>query len=51
MTLAPILSLTYRGIDFCDGCGVRLEPEARLSGLCPQCEATLPPGEGNEHES
>ncbi len=35
--------LTYRGLDRCDACGAPLEPEARLWGLCPACEAPAPP--------
>ncbi len=30
--------LTYRGLDWCDGCGAELAPEDRLSGLCVACE-------------
>lgn len=30
-------SLTFRGLDLCDGCGATLEPGDRLSGLCPAC--------------
>lgn len=30
--------LAFRGFEFCDGCGAKLEPESRLSGLCPACQ-------------
>ena len=36
--------LTYRGLDFCDGCGAALVPVDRLSGLCPKCR---PPARGS----
>ncbi len=32
------LSLTYRGLDWCDGCGAKLDAGDRLSGLCPECQ-------------
>ena len=28
------LPLTFKGLEWCDGCGVRLVPGDRLSGLC-----------------
>jgi hypothetical protein len=31
--------LIFRGLDLCDGCGARLEPGDRLSGLCETCQA------------
>ncbi len=34
--------LTFRGMDSCDGCGVRLEPGYRLCGMCATCLATAP---------
>ncbi len=36
------LPLTFRGLDLCDGCGTRLAPGDRLSGLCPTCSADPP---------
>jgi len=30
--------LTSRGLDWCDGCGTRLDPGDRLCGLCPACQ-------------
>ncbi len=30
-------TLTFRGLDLCDGCGSRLETWDRLCGLCPVC--------------
>ncbi len=35
----------------CDDCGHPLEPEARLYGLCAQCEGAVPPSTDDEHES
>jgi hypothetical protein len=32
------LTLTFRGLDLCDGCGTRLDAEDRLWGLCPSCQ-------------
>lgn len=34
----PPLSAGYRGIDFCDRCGVRLQSGEWLGGLCETCE-------------
>ncbi len=34
--------LTFRAMDLCDGCGIRLEPGYRLCGLCAACLATSP---------
>jgi hypothetical protein len=34
---AVTLPLTFQGLDLRDGCGARLEPGDRLSGLCPAC--------------
>ncbi len=31
--------MTYRGINFCDRCGKRLEDGQWLCGLCKRCEA------------
>ena len=31
------LTLTFRGLDLCDGCGTRLDPGDRLTGLCGAC--------------
>lgn len=31
------LSAGYRGIEFCDGCGARLDSGEWLSGLCGAC--------------
>ncbi len=31
------LGLTYRGLEWCDGCGAKLDPADRLAGLCPEC--------------
>ncbi len=48
-TRGDVLALTFRGLDLCDGCGIRLEPGERLAGLCPVClepkskAYTLPP--------
>ena len=39
------LPLTFRGLDLCDGCGTRLEPSDRLSGLCQACFAEPEQGE------
>jgi hypothetical protein len=33
----PVLTLTYRGLDLCDGCGVPLKPREQIGGLCPAC--------------
>jgi NMD protein affecting ribosome stability and mRNA decay len=41
MTHEP--DLTYRGLNFCDGCGTPLEPDKRLSGLCPRCQPSRKP--------
>ncbi len=30
--------MTYRGINFCDCCGKRLEEGRWLSGICAKCE-------------
>ena len=30
--------MTYKGIDFCDHCGQRLEERQWLVGLCRACE-------------
>jgi predicted amidophosphoribosyltransferase len=37
----PVLDLTFRGLDRCDGCGILLEPTDQLAGLCAQCKRTL----------
>ncbi len=37
VAVSESLALTFRGLDLCDGCGTRLEPGDRLSGLCPVC--------------
>ncbi len=37
------LPLTFRGLDLCDSCGARLEPEDQLWGLCPA--SAFPPAE------
>jgi hypothetical protein len=29
--------LTFQGLDLCDGCGTRLAPGGRLTGLCSAC--------------
>ena len=34
---AEPLTLTFRGLELCDGCGARLAPGDRLSGLSPAC--------------
>jgi hypothetical protein len=47
VTGPDVLDLTFRGLDLCDGCGARLEPGDRLSGLCPACLGAItkvPPG-------
>jgi hypothetical protein len=31
------LTLTFKGLDHCDGCGARLDRGDRLCGLCPAC--------------
>jgi hypothetical protein len=31
---------TFRGLEWCDGCGTRLDPGDRLFGLCPACLET-----------
>lgn len=30
-------ALTFKGLAWCDGCGAKLDPGDRLSGLCPAC--------------
>lgn len=30
--------LTFRGLEWCDGCGARLAPGDRLAGICPACQ-------------
>jgi len=37
-------ALTFRGLDLCDGCGTRLAPGDRLSGLCAACLDTIRAG-------
>ncbi len=32
------LSLTFLGLDLCDGCGIRLERGELLAGLCDCCQ-------------
>lgn len=32
------LDLTFRGLEWCDGCGNRLVSGDRLCGLCPDCQ-------------
>jgi hypothetical protein len=33
--------LTFHGLDVCDGCGTRLAPGGRLTGLCAACLARV----------
>jgi hypothetical protein len=35
------LPLTFHGLDVCDGCGTRLAPGGRLTGLYPACLACV----------
>ncbi len=35
--------LTYRGLDWCDGCGGLLQPGEWLSGLCAACQKPAEP--------
>lgn len=37
-TAKPPRSASYRGIDWCDRCGVRLGSGEWLGGLCKTCE-------------
>ncbi len=37
-------ALTFRGLDLCDGCGAKLDPGDRLSGLCRACQDTIREG-------
>jgi predicted amidophosphoribosyltransferase len=39
VTVSVTHPLSFRGLDLCDGCGTRLDPKGRLSGLCPACLA------------
>ena len=34
---AEPVTLTYRGLEWCDGCGARLKPGDQMGGLCPVC--------------
>ena len=40
--MIPDGGLTFRGMDFCDACGQRLEPRQRLAGLCERCARWKP---------
>ncbi len=31
----------YKGLDYCDECGAKLDPENRLWGLCADCARKL----------
>jgi predicted amidophosphoribosyltransferase len=42
--------LTYRGLDYCDGCGAPLAPRERLSGLCRACSKPTKRLEPHERE-
>jgi len=43
------VTLTFRGLDLCDGCGARLDAGDGLSGLCPVCRAPEATGCGPKH--
>ncbi len=43
--------MTYRGINFCDRCGKRLESGQWLSGLCKACEKAEKPTKGRPVET
>jgi len=42
VTVSVARLLTFHGLDLCDGCGTRLDPKGRLSGLCPTCQNPKP---------
>jgi hypothetical protein len=37
VTAPALATLTFRGLEFCDQCGTRLDPGDRLAGMCPAC--------------
>ncbi len=48
---AEPVALTFRGLDLCDGCGARLNPGDRLSGLCPACLEPKATGRISRHRA